>query len=299
MKKLFVWLLGIALLLCLAACNTEDLGVPEETTAQSETTEQAPLLCRVLLSETVYGMDGNEMTSKKYEYDMSGNLIREDSYRAGIKEASRIYTYDDNNLLVKTEFSYAQAAEAGGSTTYEYNESGQLIKECSYDYRGRQKDETVYEYDESGRMIKAQSEKSITTRTYGEHNSYIELIEDIKGKWNEKYECIYDTNGNLLSYRSYQDEEIYSERVYEYNADNQVIKLTTYKNGSVVTDTIYEYKDGLQIKSTLYRTGEVEGVFTCEYNDFGELVKELSYNAAGIATQTIIYEYGSMDKRES
>lgn len=298
MKKILVILLLVVMILSLAAC-TGERGSGNETTDEhttpEQTTEQVLAPIRVLLKETTYGMDGNELNRREYKYDENGNLVVQTDYKAGEKELCQTNIYNEQNLLIRSETVFEQYPEAGSSATYEYNDQGRLSKRRIFDYRGRLKDEIVYEYDELGRTVKVQDKSSIITYTYGENNSYIILEEDIKGAWSQRSEHIYDANGNETNLRSYDGEEISTERIYEYDEKNRHVKMTVYSYGEEISYSIWEYPDDYHAVWSAYREGEMVGTGTDEYNEFGELIKEISCNAAGLATQTIIYEYGIIE----
>ena len=298
MKKIFAILLLTMMILSHAAC-AGDRGLGNETTDElitsEQTTAQVLVPIRVLLKETTYGMDGNELNRREYEYDESGNLVVQTDYKAGEKEFCQTNAYNEQNLLIRTETVFDQYPEAGSSATYEYNAQGRLIKKCTFDYRDRPKNEIVYEYDEQGRTVKVQDKNSIATYTYGENNSYIILEEDIKGAWSQKNEHIYDAKGNETNLRNYDGDVISTERIYEYDEKNRPVKMIVYSYGEERSFSIWDYPDDYHAVWTAYREGEMVGTGTDEYNEFGELVKETSCNAAGLATQTIIYEYGIIE----
>lgn len=300
MKRIVAILLLTVMLWGLVACSGESSSSKDTTADQTtpeQTIEQAPAPIRMLMKETTYGMDGNEISCREYEYDENGNLVVQTDYKAGEKEFCQTNAYNEQNLLIRSETVFDQYPEAGSSATYEYNAQGRLIKKCTFDYRGRPKNEIVYEYDELGRTAKVQDKNSIATYTYGENDSCIILEEDIKGAWNQKSEHIYDAKGNETNLRNYDGDVISTERIYEYDEKNRPVKMIVYSYGEEIAYTTWEYPDDYHAVWTTHQQGEMVGSGTDEYDEFGELIKEIAYNAAGLATQTVIYEYGNLGER--
>ena len=90
-----------------------------------------------------------------YRYVYEGNTVTELSLnKNGTEDGSKeIRTYDDQGNLIREEF--FEEGEAEYCKTYTYNDAGQLLESCKYDYDegDRELDSKVVRiYDEQGRL---------------------------------------------------------------------------------------------------------------------------------------------------
>jgi len=88
--------------------------------------------------------------------------------------------------------------------------------------------------------------------------------------------------------------EPYDQRVKEYNAKGQLVKMTIlYNNTAEVGETYtYEYDAaGKLVKECLYTDGQLDDFYTYEYNKDGKLTKETEYSAKGKIKNFKTYEY--------
>ena len=65
----------------------------------------------------------------------------------------RVKEYNDKGQLVKETILYNNSAVVGETSTFEYDASGKLVKECLY-LDGQLDDFYTYEYDKDGRLTK-------------------------------------------------------------------------------------------------------------------------------------------------
>ncbi len=265
----------------------------EESEAGSEP-DNTVVAIRVTHRQVGYDAEGNETLRIEYTYDNSGNLVSEIMYQNGKKESKSTYIYNDNNLKIKTEQKVYIPSASSQTYTYEYDEDGHLIKECTYDYRDKLVHEYAYEYDKEGRLIKTEREDWVKTCTYGEHGSYVELLVMKASGKTEKTEVTKDEYGNILRECYYTDDVLTIERVYEYNESHQKIKCLPYYDGELGGCWIYEYENDRLITFYTYLKNELSIYITHEYNEFGELIRRETRDADDNLISSIVWEYGGI-----
>ncbi len=140
-------------------------------------------------------------TSYKYTFNKDGNLIK--SYqvkypRDGKREYTTVYTYDDNNNVIEsiytfygnkaTRTSLEYALRSYKHLKYEYNENGDVVKRTSFDEEGKVDDvlEYSYEYDKQGNWIKFTNPYgSVTERklmTFEQHKEQKKFAAELAAK---------------------------------------------------------------------------------------------------------------------
>lgn len=150
------------------------------------------------------------------------------------------YEYDRWDRIKKvSDPRYDEGVRAGVSDyqLYEYNSNGQLVK---VEYYSTFRDEfyheknLIYTYSDDGKKIK-------------EYTNWIE--------WGFQYKIFKYADSRLIKTENYErnTDELESYVEYEYNAQGNLIKETTYnKNGRSNYYIKHEYEDGLNIKSYAY-----------------------------------------------
>lgn len=111
-----------------------------------------------LLSQTISGMsEGQEIEMNiNMKYDSNGNLVEESFGMMGMVMTKTVYEYNDKNQRVKSlEYMYMFAQEGTEpepmTTTFEYNEMGDLSRSISDNFFSEDKEATVYEYEYDSR----------------------------------------------------------------------------------------------------------------------------------------------------
>lgn len=219
-----------------------------------------------------------------------------------IFEIQDVYDYDKNGMRLKQTRENGTRKYLGTSQhTYSYNDAGKLSKidrahdgkhastyKFIYDEKGRLKDKDVirpgthslkfrYRYDHAGNttsITKYHEDGSYLAKrefTWNGKNQMIERVDfDLKEVPTESYKYDYDAKGNIYDEVNTSG-RYYFHRRYVYNGDNQKIKsvLSTDKTGD--------------IKVTANDP-------TYEYDDKGNLVKEIKYAGKEIITWTYTYD---------
>ena len=161
-----------------------------------------------------------------------------------------------------TDFS-SRVLNTSGTTVYTYDEAGNPIKVITCDESGREtrRDEMEYKCDSEGRW------QQVLSKTY----------EDGRQTYAQRHEFLYDDRGNRIESKLYAtpegktEESLWSERHYEYDENNRLVKEGPYDAGQ---DCFYVYNERGQLIQT--RVGEnLEREYT--YDDKGDLRKVVLY----------------------
>lgn len=238
----------------------------------------------------IYDADGNMTDSNLHEYDDKGNEIKHTSFYKHSNDDGSYTTdsqvqeceYDDKGNKIKetytgtTDFGDGINNSYGGVYEYEYDDHNQMIKQIYY-----MGDEdlvttvTEYAYDGAGNCIsetECYADGSVASTISREYDSDNNLI---KEAWS-------DANGTV-----YQFDE------YEYdNRGNMIKYLYNYYNIDSSNLDEYEYDDNNRyVKQISYSDGTIESITCWEYDDFGNTVKMIRYNADESLSCIIEYEY--------
>lgn len=302
MKKWIAFLLALACVLSLYACNSKKMA------------EEDMYVTVYLVSEKVFD-DGRTCS---FTYDEYGNQTEEVYYHSG-REGGRITrTYDKNNHIIEEVF-YNYGTEYRRDT-YTYDENGNLTEYIMFLAattnmegclaHGDTTDRDTYAYDQDGRLI--------------EETHYL------NGKEMRKYIYIYDSQNNRRFKYMYSmretgygapgvDVEIFDDqgRVIrsEYYDSDDSDRLDEAEPGSVST---YAYEGENLMETVSYYKGEVKYHTTFEYNTQGDVIKqthvqysdryddsrsehtyEYTYDAAGNITQYKEYSNGKLNRYSS
>ncbi|MBQ8209156.1 MAG: LysM peptidoglycan-binding domain-containing protein [Clostridia bacterium] len=168
-----------------------------------------------------------EFSSYKYEYDGSGNIVKESEKTfsstgendfftwliAQIKKetVTKTYKYDGRNQLVEVDESkkslFSFGSKGIGFTSYEYDASGNRIKEV------KNGETTKYTYNEAGQLVSMENCDGTTEYTY-------------------------DKNGNLINEKSPTCLIKTDAKIYSYDNEN---RLTAIKeNGTLLMAALYD-----------------------------------------------------------
>ncbi len=173
-----------------------------------------------------------------------------------------------------------------GSSTYEYDSNGNLIK--VWRYTGNNSfwsSYSTYEYDSNGNIIQ---------RTVRYKYSVWPLTDSY----------VYNSNGNLIGWwEAYLWEAFQRYYTYEYDSDGNLVKGWCYRRdvGPHIYDDIfdgyynYEYdSNGNLIKRSFYDEDDTLGSYlTYEYDSDENLIKESVYDVDGTLNGYYTFEYDS------
>jgi len=273
---------------------------PTDTTAeQTEAVTEAAKTQRGLMEQTVYDAEGNETYRTKYTYE-NGLLVRERNYLDGRGTDMKVYTYNENGLVIQERYTFDEVPSAGWTNTYEYDEQGRVIRRYTAYDSDKPAEEVHTEYDESGRISREESKDSVTIYNYGENGSYTVLTEYKNEATVTRLERITDERGNMIRERHYRNGELTRDHVYEYNEKDQKIKdYLCPTDGSASMSNVIEYdydERGNLIRTTITSDeDDITTVHSYENNEYGEMTKELRYaymSSELVSFSTVVYEYG-------
>lgn len=222
----------------------------------------------------------------KFEYDTWGKRIKVIDY-LGKSSTSNYFKHPENDKITVLSTS----SESGNSSFDFYNQLGHKIASTTRDISGNNWSTKQYVYDINGRIIK-ESEPFLITNPF----DYVAT-----NQWNL---ISYDRYGRLIQKKFYTGKiEDITYSGLTTTSDNGVKKTITTKNviGNVVSLTdnggtiTYEYYADGNLKESNYGgismqieqdgwgrktklTDPSAGVFTYQYNELGELIKETTPN---------------------
>ena len=250
---------------------------------------------RVRLSYHVYTPGSNyENIRSEFVFDSDGNKITEIAYYDG-KEYYRVnYTYDEQGHMIGAESISEESTILTYRHEYEYGENGLLIKQISFNYKGKQTNEILFEYDEQGREIRRVDKNEVITYTYGENGSYVKRMESLNSDWVSESEFVYDQNGALILERTVQNGNDIKDQ-YEYDEQGRRIRRETWQNGELLAYTTLEYREGKLYRTINYNgSGKIVGIGITEYNEYNECILSDYRDVKGKLIQSESYEYGTV-----
>ncbi len=205
----------------------------------------------------------NSETSKEWEYDTNGNIIRksrnDNDYSGDYTYTSYQeykYDYDENKNVIREESNINGEID---TTVYQYDENGNLLRREIDD---EITDTTVYQYDENGNLLKreidVEKHKWIFAYQYDEAGR--------QTKYEEKTERLnYDEEGNMTQ----QTTSDYNN-IYEYDEEGKLISHaylhSSTKDDVVSYDSWYLYDE--QGRLSEIKVDE-ETAITISYNEAG------------------------------
>lgn len=191
------------------------------------------------------------------------------------------------------------------------------------------KTESYHAIEEFGEISKGKKGTSFTTApdSYSIFDTNGNLIEktwikslgmvnsEITTNINMKTICKYDSNGNLINKKTYQNETPFEDFVYKYDNDGNLIEHNESGYQESIINTIFKYDNGILIERTInYANGNketkkydskgnwIENVSTYsgsayktvksnKYDDKGNLIEDLWHRDNGSVFMHCIYKY--------
>ena len=238
--------------------------------------------------QAVIFQKGNKTGNIFYDYDKSGNLVKEVWDFSGKWSQTFIYEYEkfepskkifytssnvfQNRMtdfrVIKENYDYSN--QIGGPSHFFYDENGKLIKKI-FERTDNFKTETTYNFDEQG-ILKS------SFREYSNGQTAIFTYQ-------------YNANRLLINREFEKSDGITGSEYYEYNGKWQLTKAI-YKNmDSWLTGTItftYDAKDHL--KSGLFKGEKFDADLSFNCDEYGNII-EIHWNFSIGKTQTYLFEY--------
>ena len=175
---------------------------------------------------------------KKYVYDLKGNVIKEIngiSYKTGSNDEERkgiLYKYNKMNWLIekrepitKTKYSL---------TTYEYDLSGNVIKENRYiehqteESYQEEKHTIAFTYDKDNRRIKVSDcTGAVQEYSYNIFNKVSKERRKINNTMWQEIVYNYDNSGGLIEVKRLLENEVNAITKYYYDKNGNITKIKT------------------------------------------------------------------------
>lgn len=189
---------------------------------------------------------------------------------------------------------------------YEFNRSGCLTKDYSYDIDNRLSHKSVHKYKD-GNCVQETNyncEGDISSENFKKYdpsgNKTEEVRRDENGNISSRHEYEYDKSGRVTEYKEIGgDGKLVLRRVYQYDEKGNVTSEIVYneKNEEVKKmETIY-HANGLVKETSEYFKGGLSSKVLYEYDERGLLLSTLTvpYAAEFVAEAKCVYEYDDHD----
>ena len=202
---------------------------------------------------------------------------------------------------------YYKNVFTGKKFSYEFDESGHLVRAEMWDSEGKIVETTVYTYSDNGRCtayVRTDVEGKVIYRRENEYDSkgnmtgYLAYNENYKLCDKREYE--YDTNGNLIKEIQYAQVDVnlmIGWLEYEYDGSGNMVRMASFDSDGIKThEEIMEYnKKDKMLSKSLYSEGDISPYvkYEYEYDRKGNLIKE-NYIRGFDKTVT---EYGADQKK--
>ncbi|MBR5272892.1 MAG: hypothetical protein IKU25_05815 [Clostridia bacterium] len=281
-KKIAVCIIAMVIALSIfAGCGTTDTD-PTTTSPNTTTTTTKPT--------TVTTTVPDKTTTTTEVQDETTTTTTKQNTTTTTTKATTTTTTETPEPVDDTPDNYKFAYKSIFTTQYYgslilghreqlYNEKGLLISDrwlAPSDKRVT--DQTDYEYDENGNLVREFGSDKFGTdeSTYDKHGNVLTHV-------------AYDKNGELRSTTRYSYE-------YEYYPDGTLSRekwYLEYRTDDCDERTLVveiEYNEDGNIVYSEYR-GDFGSDNTYEYDEYGRLVKEISYRLNDYTTNTLEYEY--------
>ena len=200
----------------------------------------------LIISETSYSSsDGEEDSSKTFEYNSDGYLIKEfinlSSY---FGNRIRLYEYNERGLPIREEYNNLKDPDKSWVKSYEYDSNGNVKK-----YKRNSQFFYNNIYDEKNNLIEV-----ISTNSEGEQTS----LQQIK----------YDQNQNIIKTVTYgRDGEIWYQTDYRYE-NNKLVECNRYNSRF-----LYDYDKWGNLSEVVWYLEEDGKEFTSIY-EYNYIYKE-------------------------
>ena len=249
----------------------------------------------------VYTENGFPSEYTYYTYDEKGNMVKKDEIRPQ-SELHYGYAYNDAGQMVKEW----DTASNGGSTTFEYDSRGFMIRKSRYLHDATEPYEIrEYAYDENGNKIKESSLTNGTpfelfTWTYDENGNMTSELPGIyydgeNLEYKLAYRWLYDEHSTLIG----ESDDPYNEEVtphtkYTYNdAGQKLEKYSIQSDGSLILACTYQYNENGLLATTTQHQKDGSTVIAEEYtyDENGNMLSSFS----PLSNIKWVYTYAAID----
>lgn len=200
---------------------------------------------------------GNQLEKHSWQYDATGNRIREISLRnIDSSVINTAYDYNPAGKLLRLSRKHSFDSKMDYLLTYQYDAKGNMISEHKHYRDGKTDFKKEYSYDSSGNRVGF-------------------ILYTKEGKIAERFSYAYDKKGNLAEESKYDSAGALDSRlVYKYDEKNNEIERSRYLESDkpdVEITWTYEYdKQGNWVLKTQLINGTVAGVIKREIEYFAQ-----------------------------
>ena len=229
------------------------------------------------------------MLSAAIEYDVKGNIIRNETYddHAVLVQISSMQ-YNDANLLI-AEQQFFTDDEVEEKRELQYNTDNLLVREKRI-YQFDNYDIVTYEYDNDGRLLRKEirdedGELSEQQILYYENAKLIkEEILDGDDELSQRIESKYNENGQLISrteFRQIDTVPFHYEFEYDENGNRSMMKRFNYA-GKLLERALFKHDDNGQVVEMREETAASTRIHTYLYDEnnvnYEDIVTDLAGN---------------------
>ncbi|MBK8635335.1 MAG: hypothetical protein IPN72_17910 [Saprospiraceae bacterium] len=206
----------------------------------------------------------------KYEYYETGKLKSETNLPIG---SMRLYQYTYDGLDSIISYKYNSGSELFENIKFGYNEKRQLISRRLNEGPNSLIVTTTYEYNESGQLT-----ESISTQI--SQSSTTPSVKKVTNEYNSEGKLIVQKE---FSSTGLDDWTFKNKIVFEYNETSGELEVTkNYNAMDELISVINRFYDGSIDSSVLHNiNGSTVNVGTKKYNDKKQLIEEIRYNSTG------------------
>lgn len=302
MKTIKSIILTIMIIFTLSSCteNSNESSSPAVSISEISIEESQEVESVILLREEI--IKSTFMIQKTiYEYDEKSHVVSKKYFQDNKLYSSTNYRYDDKGFKNYFKIIYFNNSDYL-EYSWTYSSTGKILIELRKNYMSGTLYETSvnYKYDEKDRIISevTKDEKNNIimdeiTYEYIDDNGSFKNTKISNGETSTSI-LIFDSRGNLIENQKLNNEgTISSRRVMEYDDKNNQIK-ESYDDIEITFEYIY---DGELIKkiSTYHSKDGLCGYIEYTYNDAGDLIKQVDFDASGTQTseKEFIYKWES------
>ncbi len=240
---------------------------------------------------------GNYTNEYLYVYDAKGNNIQVTNKQNGQVKSITKKTYNVAGILTNET---TATDEKAAPLSLLSSENGEFVK-VFYTQDG--KTETIREkstFNSTGQLLKKEvtnpSGKVLMsdTKTYNLQGKITQDIHfDATDKVSTKTDFLYDGNSNLLSDKTFRNEELFAETQSEYDASSKISKKTRL-NGKGQIDYYFTYEydaQGNMSKENYFYNNQKISVRAFEYDTQGNKIKETYFDRTGSVNMYKTWEF--------
>ena len=249
-----------------------------------------------LIEETHYDVSEKVVSYKKINYNAAHKITMEETYKESLLSERIVYTYDDNNRLVKKE-KFDGEGKIKEWMQYTYGKNNLVEDEDWYKADGALNCKYIHVYDNAQRLTEKQKYWGGGSLAQKEYYYYENTGSNLKETASEKFknkESSFDYRFVFNDYNSFGD---YGEKK-QYNEDGDEIAITTntYNNlGHLTESTVITIKTVNAPTSTEDDTEtETDNTSITKLEQTGQAY-EYGYDSSNNWTQKVTYKISGND----